>query len=73
LFTVLSAFLMGYLLDYAQLTSISYSAQMVFKDNLPVYLITVVLLLIVYWGLYGLTNHFFVSTMIFYVFLESMD
>lgn len=68
LFTILSAFLMGYLLDYAQLTSISYSAQMVFKDNFSVYLVTVVVLLIVYWGLYGLTNHFFVSTTIFYIF-----
>ncbi|WP_334340947.1 LTA synthase family protein [Companilactobacillus sp. HBUAS56275] len=68
LFIVLSVFLMGYLLDYAQLSSVSYSAQMVFKDNLPVYLITVIVLLIVYLGLYGLTNRFFISTTIFYVF-----
>ncbi|AUI71907.1 hypothetical protein LA20249_06850 [Companilactobacillus alimentarius DSM 20249] len=65
---VASSFLVGYLLDYAQLTSFSYSAQMVFKNNLPVYLVTVMVLFIIYLGLYGLFNRFFVSTTIFYVF-----
>jgi len=67
-FIVLSAFLVGYLLNVAQTGSPSFSFQTVFKTNVPIYLVTTLILFLIYMGLYGLINRFFYSTAIFYIF-----
>lgn len=67
-FIVLSAFLVGYLLNLAQTGSPSFSATTVFKTNVPIYLITTLILFLIYLGLYGLINRFFYSTAVFYIF-----
>ncbi len=67
-FIIISAFLVGYLLNYSQSGSFSYSFKTVFETNFPIYLLTSVILFFVYMGLYGLLNRFFYSTAIFYIF-----
>lgn len=67
-FIVLSAFFIGYMLDYAQTSSFQFVNNTVFKTNVPTYLLTVGILLLVYLGLYGLFNRFFYATALFYVF-----
>ena len=68
IFIVISAFLVGYLLNYAQNGSFAYSAKTVFETNFPIYFITSLILLVLYLGLYGLINRFFYATAIFYIF-----
>lgn len=68
IFIVLSALLVGFMLDVAQTNSLSFSAQIVFKTYLGPYLLTVGILSLIYLGLYGLINRFFYATGIFYVF-----
>lgn len=67
-FVIFSAFFIGYMLDYAQTSSFDFSAEIVFKTNLGPYLLTVLVLTLIYLGIYGLVNRFFYSTAIFYVF-----
>lgn len=67
-FIVLSAFFVGYMLDYAQTKSFAFSADIVFKSYLGPYLLTVLVLTLIYLALYGLINRFFYSTAVFYVF-----
>jgi len=67
-FIVLSAFFIGYMLDVAQTSSFAFSAEIVFKTNVGPYLLTTLVLFLIYLGIYGLINRFFYSTAIFYVF-----
>ena len=67
-FIILSAFLMGYLLNLSQTGSPAYAAKTVFETNVPIYLVTTLILFLIYMGLYGLINRFFYSTAIFYIF-----
>jgi len=67
-FIVFSAFFIGFMLDFAQTNSLAFSAQIVFKTNFGPYLLTVLILGLIYLGIYGLVNRFFYSTAIFYVF-----
>ncbi|CAJ1200750.1 LTA synthase family protein [Companilactobacillus paralimentarius] len=68
IFIIASAFLVGFILNYAQTGDIVFSKQIVFQSNLNTYLLTVLILLLIYLGLYGLCNRFFYASAIFYVF-----
>lgn len=67
-FIVLSAFLVGYLLSYSQTSSVQVTNGILFKTNVAPYLVTVLILTLLYLGVYGLFNRFFYSTAVFYVF-----
>ena len=68
IFIVLSAFFIGYMLDYTQTESFQFVTTTIMKTNGPSYLFTVLILLLLYLGLYGLINRFFYATALFYVF-----
>ena len=67
-FILCSAFFVGYMLDYAQTGSFESVNENVFKTDIGSYLITVLILTLIYLGFYGLFNRFFYSTALFYVF-----
>ncbi|KRL44932.1 hypothetical protein FD29_GL001444 [Companilactobacillus mindensis DSM 14500] len=68
IFIIFSAFLVGYLLDLSQTGSLSYAAKTVFQTNVSTYIVTSIILFLIYMGLYGLINRFFYSSAIFYIF-----
>ncbi|GEO64311.1 LTA synthase family protein [Companilactobacillus nantensis] len=67
-FIVLSAFLVGYLLNYSQTGSFQTTNGILFKTNVVPYLITALILTLLYLGVYGLFNRFFYATAVFYIF-----
>lgn len=67
-FIVFSAFFIGYMLSVAQTSSFAFSKEVVLKSYVGPYLLTVLVLCLIYLGIYGLINRFFYSTAIFYVF-----
>ncbi len=68
IFIVLSAFLVGYLLSYSQTASVQTTNGILFKTNVAPYLVTALILTLLYFGVYGLFNRFFYATAVFYVF-----
>jgi len=68
LFMALSAFAVAFILNYAQTNDLIFTKQIVFQTNLNTYLLTSLILFLIYLGLYGLFNRFFYSSAIFYVF-----
>ncbi|AUI71908.1 hypothetical protein COSHB9_17140 [Companilactobacillus alimentarius] len=68
IFMILSAFVVGFILNFAQTNDLIFSKQIVFQSNVNTYLLTVLILFLIYLGLYGLFNRFFVSSAIFFVF-----
>lgn len=67
-FVVFSAFIVGYLLDYVQTESFSATNKILFKTNTAPFLITIIILVLIYLGIYGIFNRFFYSTACYYVF-----
>lgn len=68
IFIVLSALLVGYLLNYSQTGSIQMTNSVLFKTNVMPYLVTTLILTLIYLGLYGIFNRFFYATALFYIF-----
>ncbi len=67
-FIILSAFIVGYLLNYSQTGLLQTTNSILFKTNVVPYLITTLILTLLYLGAYGLFNRFFYATAVFYVF-----
>ena len=67
-FIIFSAFFIGFMLNFSQTKSLVFSKQLVFQQFVGPYLLTVLILFLLYLGIYGLINRFFYSTAIFYVF-----
>jgi len=67
-FIILSAFIVGYLLNYSQTGIFEMTNGILFKTNVVPYLITALILTLLYLGVYGLFNRFFYATAVFYVF-----
>lgn len=64
---VLSSVLMSFYLYFSQLNSISMTFATIFHTNYGMYFLTVLIMLLIYFGLYGIFNRFFFSTALFYV------
>lgn len=65
---ILSAFVVGFILNLAQTDSFSFTKQIVFETNVNTYLITVAILFLIHLGLYGIFNRFFYASGLFYAF-----
>ncbi|HCD07583.1 MAG TPA: hypothetical protein DEQ50_04840 [Lactobacillus sp.] len=68
IFMICSAFLVGYLLDYSQTGSFKMTNGILFKTDIAQYVITGLILMLIYLAFYGLFNHFFYATAAFYIF-----
>ena len=66
-FIVVSAFVVGYLLNYSQTGSFQNTNAILFKTNIATYLLTVLILGLLYLGFYALFNRFFYSTALYYI------
>lgn len=58
---------MGYMLDLSQTGSMAMTNKILFQTNVPTYLITALVLFLIYLAFYGIFNRFFYSTALFYV------
>lgn len=67
-FMLASSFFIGVVLNYAQTNDFIFTTQIVFGSNLNTYLLTVLILFVIYLGLYGLFNRFFYASAIYYLF-----
>lgn len=67
IFMIVSAFVVGFILNFAQTNSIIFTKQILFQTNINTYLLTVLILFLIHLGLYGLFNRFFYATAFFYV------
>ncbi|MFD1472539.1 LTA synthase family protein [Companilactobacillus mishanensis] len=67
IFMLLSALLMGFALSYSQIGSLKYTFSTVTETYVGMYLITSLILFLVYLGFYAIFNRFFYSTALFYV------
>ncbi|APX71318.1 sulfatase-like hydrolase/transferase [Companilactobacillus allii] len=67
IFIILSAFIMGLVIDYSQTGSLSFAFTNATSTFPGMYLVTVLVLFFIYIGLFGIINRFFYSTALFYV------
>jgi phosphoglycerol transferase MdoB-like AlkP superfamily enzyme len=68
IFMIAAAFVVGFILNFAQTNDLIFTKQIVFQTNVNTYILTVIILFLIYLGLYGLFNRFFVSSAIYFVF-----
>lgn len=68
LFMLFSVALVGYLLHLSQTVDFKTTNQAVFHTNVAAYLLTITILFLLYLAVYGLINHFFYATAIYYIF-----
>jgi len=68
LFMIASSFGVGFILNFAQTNDWIFTKQIVFQTNLNTYLLTVLILFLIYLGLYGLFNRFFYSSAFYFAF-----
>ncbi|TGD23698.1 alkaline phosphatase family protein [Companilactobacillus suantsaicola] len=68
IFMIAAAFVVGFILNFAQTHDLIFTKQIVFQTNVNTYILTVIILFLIYLGLYGLFNRFFVSSAIYFVF-----
>ncbi|MFC6177573.1 LTA synthase family protein [Companilactobacillus huachuanensis] len=68
LFMILSAFAVGIILNYAQTNDWIFTTQIVFGTNINTYLLTVLILFVIYLGLYGIFNRFFYASAFYFIF-----
>lgn len=70
IFIILSAGLIGYMLDLVQTGSSKMTNDILFKTNIAPYVITIMILVLIYMALYGIFNRFFYATAVFYIFFS---
>lgn len=68
LFMIASSFAVGIVLNYAQTNDLIFTFQIVFETNLNTYLLTVLILFIIYLGIYGIFNRFFYASALYFIF-----
>lgn len=68
LFMIASSFAVGFVLNYAQTNDLIFTTQIVFETNLNTYLLTVLILFVIYLGLYGIFNRFFYASAVYFIF-----
>ncbi|GEO64310.1 LTA synthase family protein [Companilactobacillus nantensis] len=68
LFMIASSFALGIVLNYAQTNDLIFTFQIVFGTNLNTYLLTVLILFIIYLGIYGIFNRFFYASAFYFIF-----
>jgi len=68
LFMIASSFAVGIVLNYAQTNDFLFTMSIVLLSNLNTYLLTVLILFIIYLGLYGLFNRFFYASAFYFIF-----
>ena len=67
-FMIVAAFFVGFILNFAQTNDIIFTRQIIFDTNFNTYLLTVLILFIIYLGIYGLINRFFYASAVYFIF-----
>lgn len=67
-FMIVSAFIVGAILNFAQTNDFIFTSQIIFGTNFNTYLLTVLILFIIYLGIYGVFNRFFYASAIYFAF-----